>query len=117
VLTAEAERADAGATMGVRLLGDLREVFTIRALNGAPLLNGDGRPQLYDRLFTESILSGLYGIAEAPWASYYGRQLSARDLATLLGQFSVESRTVRIGESVRKGYVAADLWDVWQRYV
>lgn len=52
VLTAEAERADATATMGLRLLGDLRAVFTIRALNGEPMLNEDGQPQFYAGLFT-----------------------------------------------------------------
>jgi Protein of unknown function (DUF3631) len=116
VLTTEAERADAGASMAVRLLADLRSVFTMTAQNGEPLLDAWGRPQFCPALFTDSILGALYTIAESPWASYYGRQFSARDLAGLLGQFGVESREVRIGNDHRKGYRAEDLWDAWTRY-
>jgi hypothetical protein len=100
----------------VRLLADLRDIFTVRAQNGMPLFNGDGQPQFYAALFTDSILSGLYSIAEAPWSNYYGRQLNARDLAGLFGQFGVESREVRIGAEHRKGYRCDDLWDAWTRY-
>lgn len=116
MLTAEAERADQGASMGVRLLTDVKALFTMRAPGGAPLLDDEGRPQFYAGLFTDAILSGLYVMPEAPWSSYYGRQLSARDLAGLLGAFGVESQNVRIGDSVRKGYRANDLWDAWTRY-
>jgi hypothetical protein len=116
VLTEEAEKSDAGASMGVRLLADLRDLFTIKAQNGVPLLNHNGQRQFYSALFTDSILSGLHLLAEAPWSSYYGRELNARDMATLLSQFGVESKNVRIGQDVRKGYYAADLWDAWQRY-
>jgi hypothetical protein len=117
VFTAEAERADAGSSMGLRLLADLQTLFTIRAQNGSPMLNADGQPQMYQGLFTDSILSGLWGMSESPWNIYYGRQMSARDLASLLATFDVESKNVRLGSDVRKGYLAADLWDAWQRYV
>jgi hypothetical protein len=117
VLTAEAERADAGASMGVRLLADLRDLFTMRAPDGTPLLNTDGQPQFYAGLFTDNILSGLYSMAEAPWNNYYGRQISARDMSNLLGTFGIESQNVRLGDQVRKGYRSRDLWDAWHRYV
>jgi hypothetical protein len=116
VLTAEAERADTGGSMGMRLLADLKDIFTIRAENGVPVPDAYGRLQHHAALFTDWILSALYAIPEAPWSNYYGRQLSPRDLATLLGQFDVESREVRIGPEHRKGYRAADLWDAWTRY-
>ena len=118
VLTAEAEKADSGASMGVRLLADLRSLFTMRVAgpDSAPLPGARGEQQFYPGLFTDDILSGLRTMAEAPWASYYGRELSARDLAGLLGQFGVESREVRIGNQHRKGYRADDLWDAWTRY-
>jgi hypothetical protein len=116
VLTGEAEKADAGASMALRLLADLRELFTVRMQDGTPMLNGAGQAQFYPALFTGSILSGLLMIPEAPWASYYGRPFSDRDLAGLLGQFGVESREVRIGAEHRKGYRADNLWDAWTRY-
>ena len=114
-LTEESEKAAAGASMALRLLADLRTLFTVWAADGTQLVR-DGQPQFYTALFTGSILSGLWMIPEAPWASYYGRQFSDRDLASLLGQFGVESRTVRIGDEHRKGYRCDDLWDAWTRY-
>lgn len=117
VLTAEAEHADTSASMGVRLLADLRDLFTMRAQTGAPLLSDDGHLQFYSALFTDTILSGLHSMAEAPWNNYYGRQISARDLSNLLGTFDIESQNVRLGDQVRKGYRSQDLWDAWHRYV
>jgi Protein of unknown function (DUF3631) len=76
VLTAEAERADTGASMSVRLLADLRHVFTMRAPDGSPVLNEAGQVLYHPGLFTDLILSDLHAIPEAPWGSYYGRQLS-----------------------------------------
>jgi hypothetical protein len=55
-------------------------------------------------------------MSESPWASYYGRQITARDLASLLGQFDIEPREVRIADVHRKGYRRDDLWDAWVRY-
>jgi hypothetical protein len=66
VLTAEAEHADTSASMGVRLLADLRDLFTMRAQTGAPLPSDDGHLQFYAALFTDTILSGLYAMTEAP---------------------------------------------------
>jgi Protein of unknown function (DUF3631) len=115
-LTSEAEKADAGASMALRLLADLRELFTIKTPEGIPMLDARGQKQLYPALFTNNILSGLVAIPEAPWERYYGRTFSDRDLAGLLGQFGIKSREVRIGTDHRKGYSAADLWDTWTRY-
>jgi hypothetical protein len=117
VLTEEAEKSDAGASMGVRLLADLRDLFTVKDREGTPVLNANGQRQFYPALFTDTILSCLHAIAEAPWSSYYGRELNARDLASLLSQFGAEPKNIRNGETVLKGYCSADLWDAWQRYV
>ena len=116
VLTAEAERADASATMGLRLLTDLRQVFTMRDSGGTVITDGYDRPQYHDALFTEWILGALCKMPEAPWSSYYGRNISPRDLASLLEAFGVESKNVRIAGQVRKGYARDDLFDAWQRY-
>ena len=116
-LTEESEKAAAGASMALRLLADLRELFTMKTPDGTLMPGANGQPQFYPALFTGNILSGLWMVPEAPWASYYGRQFSDRDLASLLGQFGVESREVRIRDEHRKGYRAEDLWDAWMRYV
>ena len=114
-LTEESEKAAAGASMALRLLADLRTLFTVWAPDGTQQVI-DGQPQFYTAMFTGSILSGLWMLPEAPWASYYGRQFSDRDLASLLSQFGIESREVRIKDEHRKGYRCDDFWDAWTRY-
>jgi hypothetical protein len=98
---AEAQQEEDTAA-GVRLLGDLREVFGNE-----------------DVLYTTTILDRLHTLEDAPWADWYGRPLSTRDLAKLLRPYQVRSKSVRAhgtGASL-KGYARADLHDAWQRYV
>ena len=90
---------DDTASLGARLLDDLRDVF------------GEA-----DKLWTETILSRLHDLDEAPWGDWYGKPLNPRDLAKLLKPYGVKSRYVRIGADGRKGYYREDLRDVWQRY-
>ncbi|HMQ27982.1 MAG TPA: DUF3631 domain-containing protein, partial [Acidimicrobiales bacterium] len=87
------------ASLGVRLLTDLRTVF------------GD-----HDRLGTETILKALHDLDESPWSDLRGRPLDARGLARRLGQYEVESTKVRIGDTSVRGYRREDLWDAWRRY-
>jgi hypothetical protein len=87
-------------TAGERLLADLKGVF------------GDAAS-----LFTTTILERLYTIEEAPWSDWFGRSLTARDLARLLKPYGVSSRNVRTDTGQAKGYHRADLADPWRRYV
>lgn len=90
------------ASLGIRLLTDLRAIFAA------------------DRMSTESILKRLHAIEESPWADLRGKPLDARGLARLLDAYGIRSRNIRIGYGdetrVVKGYCAEDLWDAWQRY-
>jgi Protein of unknown function (DUF3631) len=102
VMTAAEAQQEEDASAGVRLLGDLREVFGNE-----------------DALYTTTILDRLHKLEDAPWADWYGRPLSTRDLAKLLRPYQVRSKSVRehgTGTSL-KGYARADLHDAWQRYV
>jgi len=93
------EAVGAAASLGIRLLGDLREVF------------GEA-----DRMSTMAILDALHKLEEAPWASLKGAPLDARGLAWRLGNYGIASTKVKvIGSSVR-GYRREDLWDAWERY-
>lgn len=95
------DQATDGGSLSVRLLADLREVF------------GEDR-----HLHTSTILDRLHKIDDGPWADYYGRPFSPRDLAKLLELYEVKPRDVReSGGPNRKGYNADDLWDAWNRYV
>lgn len=101
LLSAEADDA-AEATLGVRLLAELKEVFA-----GATALH------------TATIIERLCALPEAPWSDYYGRRVTDRDLAKILRPYGVRSKTVREPDNDRtgKGYHAHDLADAWSRYV
>lgn len=88
------------ASLGVKLLADLREVF------------GDT-----DALPTEAILDRLHKLDESPWADLRGKPLDARGLARRLRQYEVESVNVKTDGRVLKGYRREHLWDTWTRYL
>lgn len=90
----------ADQSRGVRLLSDLRDVF------GAD-----------DKLSTEEVIIRLAALVEAPWGNYYGRQVNARDLATLLHPYGVGSTKVKIGTVALQGYRRDHLYDPWMRYL
>jgi hypothetical protein len=87
-------------TLGIRLLSDLKAVF------------GE-----VDQMSTAAILTALHGIEEAPWADLKGKPLDSRRLAKLLREYDVKSKDIRTASSTLKGYVRADLVDVWSRYL
>lgn len=87
------------ASLGVKLLADLRTVF-------------DG-----EQMATAAILERLHALDESPWADLRGRPLDARGLARILGGYSIESTKVRIGASTPRGYRREDLYDAWLRYL
>lgn len=92
--------ASRDASLGVRLLADLRAVF------------GDD-----DRLSTDTILDRLHALDEAPWSELRGKALDARGLARRLNQYDVKSTKVKIGDASLRGYRREDLWDAWTRYL
>jgi hypothetical protein len=99
VLTAAA--SDSQASLGVRLLTDLRNVFA-------------DEPQLA----SAQIIARLCAMPEAPWSTLAkGAPIDQRKLATLLRPYDVRPHTVRIGPDTPRGYEAADLHDAWARYV
>ena len=79
----------------MRLLRDLRTVF------GAE-----------DKLATETILSSLHAMYEAPWGELHGKPLDARGLARRLSKYEVKPSSVRIGDRTPKGYELSQLVDV-----
>jgi len=92
--------ASGEASLGVRLLGELREVF------------GEA-----DALFTETILDRLHKLDEAPWADLRGKPLDGRRLARMLAQYEVRSTTVKVDGKALKGYRREHLHDAWTRYL
>ena len=88
------------ASLGVRLLADIRSVFGTEV-----------------NMSTADMLAKLMGLDEAPWGDLKGKPLNPRKLANLLKPYGVTSKNVRIGTEVVKGYAAQDFFDPWQRYL
>lgn len=87
-------------SLGVRLLADLRTLFTDR-----------------DCVSTADLLKGLASLEEAPWADIKGKPIDARRLARYLQQYGVSSKNIRTAEGVVKGWAREDLYDPWSRYL
>ena len=102
-MTAAEAQQEEDTSASVRLLADLRQVFTAADA---------------EALYTSTILEALHQLEDAPWADWYGHPLTTRDLAKLLRPYQVESKNIREhGGAPRKGYARADLQDAWTRYV
>jgi hypothetical protein len=100
---ASSKAADDPADFGIRLLADVREIFTSRSV---------------DRIPTSSLLIDLNAIEEAPWQEYCrGRELTSRVLARLLHPFGVRPQNLREGQTVAKGYLLDSFKDAFARYL
>jgi hypothetical protein len=86
-------------SLGIKLLADLKTVFA-----GS------------DEMSSKAILAGLHAIAESPWSDMRGKPIDERGLAHRLRQYGVKSKTIRVGQSLFKGYSHSDFVDVWGRY-
>lgn len=95
-----AESKQSPASLGIQLLGDLREVF------------GESTA-----MSTEMILERLHALPESPWGDLRGKPLDARGLGNRLRQYGIRSKTVRLGTHTPKGYTREDLHDAWIRYL
>jgi hypothetical protein len=95
-------------SLGVRLLADLRTVFTQAG---------------QDKLPSGVIIEHLAQMDDAPWGELGGKGLDSRALARLLKPYAtaegdpIKPRTVRTSAGTPKGYHAADLTDAWSRYL
>jgi hypothetical protein len=101
-LTLSAGRARNDESIGIRLLSDIRDVFSDRDT---------------DRLTTVSLLEALNTSEEALWGDFRGRPLDSRWLSRLLRPYGVKPKTVRLDGRTPKGYLKADFCDAWARYL
>ena len=89
-------------SLGVRLLADIRTVFTDRDR---------------DSLATGDLLASLHDLDESPWGDLRGKPLDARGLAQRLREYDVKRTQIRVGERTAKGYRSEDFADAWERYL
>jgi Protein of unknown function (DUF3631) len=85
---------------GVALLADIRELF-------------DGRKDA-DRIGSSDLVHELRAIEDAPWAD---EDLSTHRLASMLKEFEIGPRQVRIGDRSVKGYHREAFERAWALYV
>jgi len=96
------ESRDSSASLGVRLLADVRTAFAN-----------------HEAMLTAELLAALNSMEESPWGDMKGRELGDRVLARMLKQYQIKSRSVRssISGKAAKGYRREDLHDSWARYL
>jgi hypothetical protein len=93
--------------LGIRLLTDIRQIFT--ASFDAP-----------EQLPSEALLNRLIVLDESPWKDFgFGKDLNARKLAELLRPYEIRPQNVRtgIGTTVKKAYKKDSFKDAWERYL
>jgi Protein of unknown function (DUF3631) len=89
-------------SVGIRLLADIRRVFTE---HGA------------DRLPSTELAAALGEIEEAPWGDWRGKTLDTRALAGLLKRYDIRPKVIRIGDKTPSGYLKEWFEDPWRRYL
>jgi hypothetical protein len=98
-----ADSSDPARSLGLLLLGDLREVFDRSCVSKLP---------------SEVILTELKQMPESPWATLRGGVgIDARWLSRHLGPYGVSSKNVRTPGGVQRGYDRIDFEDAWLRYL
>lgn len=95
-----ADSADMVASLGVRLLGDMKLILELR-----------------ESMPTEEILIALRDMPEAPWSDIRGKPIDSRLLANKLSPYGIRPTTIRTGQTTPKGYLRADFIDAWTRYL
>jgi len=95
-------------SLGVRLLADIKAVFTAEKVEAIP---------------SAVLVKLLVEMEDRPWAEIAkGKPLTANKLAAILRKYEVEPRTVRVDaqkyeKETLKGYDRSRLLDLWNRYL
>lgn len=89
--------------IGIKLLIDVRDIF---------------RSHNADRIFSKDLVEALTGLTESPWADWRkGKGLNPNGMARMLKPFGIESKTMRIGDDLFKGYALKSFQDTFNRYI
>ncbi len=99
-LMAEAETGGADRSLSIRLLADLRQVFTA------------------DKMFTYDLIGALCRVEESPWRTVsYGKPLDANRLSELLRPYDIRPQQIWHSGANTRGYHRAQFEDSWKRYL
>ncbi|MGP5711271.1 DUF3631 domain-containing protein [Vreelandella alkaliphila] len=95
--------AEQASDVGTELLKDIKEAFEEKGV---------------DRLFSAELVNALHADSEAPWNSWNrGQPITARQVASKLGDFGIKSKQLRIGYETKKGYDRKDFAEAFRRYL
>ena len=94
---------DAGDTLAITILVDLRKLFADRGV---------------DRLTSAEIIEVLVTLEDKPWAEIRGgRPLTVNGLAKLLDNFKIKPRPHRFGMRTLQGYELSQFVEAFDRYL
>jgi Protein of unknown function (DUF3631) len=99
-LTKEADQDDQDTSLTLLLLGHVREVFR-------------DEPALH----SATIVERLHAIEAAPWADFFGKPFTARDLSLRLKHYSLKADQLKLDGRNRNGFTREQLNEVWDRYL
>jgi hypothetical protein len=96
---------DAEPSLNIRLLADIRTIFS--------------QDETIEAMATKQLLAELHKLDDSPWAETKDKKpiLNASQLAWRLRQYEVGPKFVRINGLACKGYLRADLYEPWRRYL
>jgi Protein of unknown function (DUF3631) len=89
-------------SMSMRLLADLREVFTA---TGA------------ERFRTSDLIDRLAEVEESPWGDWFGKPISAQALSKLLRPYRIKTLPVWVDGKTVRGYKREQFVEAWNRYL
>ncbi len=97
------EDKDDEESINIKLLSDIRDCK---------------EEQVSDRIFTRDLLSYLNELEERPWKTFSrNNELTSRQLSDRLRTFGIKSRTTRILDENRKGYLFSEMKEAFARYL
>jgi putative DNA primase/helicase len=90
--------------LGPMLLADIRSIFASKEV---------------DRIPSAELVKALHSLLDRPWLMGLtsGKSLNERTLSGTLRAFSIKSKTVRVGEKTKKGYMLEQFDDAFRRYL
>jgi hypothetical protein len=95
-------RQERDSSLGVQLLRDIRDVFD--RLDA-------------DRIASADLARELADIEGAPWAELRGVAIDANGVAKRLRPYDVRPAVHWFEDTSKRGYLRADFYDAWQRYL
>lgn len=99
------------ASLGVRLLGDMKILFDELKIDQITTV------KLIKHLTTDGERDEPMLEADAPWGDLRGKPISNRGIASLLKRYEVRPQKIRVDDKTLQGYRLEDLHDAWLRYL